>query len=939
MPHKMKHVIRTLSAWLIYFCLAMPALAFEPPRYDIKADLDAALKKITAQESVTFTNNTDKPVHEVYFHIYPNRQYTREEKDFMMRYAAYFKINPFPDGFQTGKVDIKSVALGEGNTKFAIEGDDKTLLKVLLTNELKPGESVRATINFDVIIPHAYGRFGWNQDVIALSRWYPILSVLDQNGWANHPFYPFHRPFYSDAAYYDVSLTVAAKQVVIHSGQLTGETKNPSGTKTLQISSPLPIRDFSLALSPKYRWYEMMLGDVKIKSYFLENDNFYVQEAMGDAYDTLKYYTENFGPYPYKEFNIAPVYLGYGGEQSSNMIFIDTRVYRLPKFLMRYFDFLISHETGHQWFYNLVGVDGFKEMWLEEGVNSYFNLQYLEDKYGKNAEIVELPEYLKWLLPNVSFRRGRDYRYKLIARTTLDQPVTGELSSFTEPASIFSITYGKGSVIVAMLRHLIGDEAFKKVFARIFEEYRFKNISTRDLIEICRKETGKDLTWFFDEWLKTAKKCDFAVEGASAHKVTLKNRGEIKMPVEVEVEFASGQKTKVVWDAGKNIDTINVEGKGNIKRVTIDPGEETLDIDRTNNTWPRILNIKPVPVYLGLYDIPIFLPDNSYNLVAGPELANNGIGLKTSLQKPYDQNVYAASDYDFSDKLLKSRLGYQLNNVGNSLRTAGFELFNTTDYDNGEEDLAGGKAYIRQELWPASYGLTDINDHVTAYLMRNRSLNPSPLTGLEDSRNTSYLRKNEAIIGTTLHLGKAETYPDPSQGYKLDALLESSNHMLGATQYFYRGSMDWAFYQAVTAKTKMALRLKYGWGYPLDKSLYELGGMDGLRGYDRKTLRGARLGLTSLEYRFPIKENLKIYFPGNVFGLEAVSGVIFVDAGQSWYNDIADSKLKKDAGFGLRATVNIGSFLEKVIVRLDVAEPINDSQEDTHYWFGVGHSF
>ena len=53
-----------------------------------------------------------------------------------------------------------------------------------------------------------------------------------------------------------------------------------------------------------------------------------------------------------------------------------------------------------------------------------------------------------------------------------------------------------------------------------------------------------------------------------------------------------------------------------------------------------------------------------------------------------------------------------------------------------------------------------------------------------------------------------------------------------------------------------------------------------------------------------------------------------------------DTTLRKDAGFGLRMTVNIGSFLEKMVVRADVAQAISDDDEDhTHFWFGVDQTF
>ena len=947
------------------------AEASEPeffPRYKIDAVVDVVQKTIGAQEKVIFTNPTQKPLKEIFFHIYANRRYTEEEKKFIFRYGSYFKVNPFPEGFQSGKLDIRSVQIGQEVLFFSIEGEDRTLLRVPLSKELQPGESVELKIDFTVHIPHAYGRFGFHENIFALSRWYPILSVVNDYGWDKAPFYPFHRPFFSEAAYYSVKLQVPPKYVVIHSGNLKSVenslqnissrhseeqsdeeshreeilrfAQNDGKTKTLQIETANPIREFTFAMSPDYKILVGEFNGVRIKSFYLPGDEFHAKAALQDVLDLMKFYGDRFGPYPDKEFSVAPVYLGYGGEQMSNMIFIDTRVYQLPKILMHYFDFLIAHETGHQWFYNLVGVDEFQHMWMEEGVNCFFQQEYLTNKYGVNASPIELPRSLSWLLPEFTFHQARDVRYKMIARTNLDHPISGKLSSFHEPSSIFSLTYGKGSAVVGMLRDVIGQEAFARVYRRIFVEFRFKNISQDDFIRIAEEESGKDLKWFFNEWLQTSKVCNYALSRVHKNKITVTRRGQITMPVEVQIKYRDQSEETVQWDGQENGKEIEVKPFQKIQQVTVDSRKELLDIDRVNNSWPRKLYIKPVPLYIGLYDIPVFLPDDSYNLVFGPELANSGLGVKASLQKPYDWNFYTATDYEFGEGLQKSRVGYQLNNVFHSQTTTGFELFNTTDYDGGEEDLAGGKVYIRKELWPAPYGLGDINDHVTFYLLRDRSLSGNLFFGgLEDSRNTSYLRKDEAIVGGVLHFGRFGPYPDPVTGYKVDTLVESSGHFLGATQYFNRLSTDASFYRPVTLQSKLALRLKYGAGFPDDKNLFELGGMDGLRGFDRKTVRGAHAGLGSVEYRFPLLNKLDISVADHLLGMDSMSGVAFFDAGQAWFSDFEDTQLRKDAGVGLRFIVNAGSFLEKILVRFDAAQAIGEPKQGTHFWFGVNHAF
>ncbi len=921
--------------------IASGARAQEPPRYEIKAAIDVVQKKIFAEQKVIYTNNSDDTLSELFFHIYPNREYSLKEKGFMGQFAGYFKVNLFPEGFQTGAIRFEEGRADGKTADLIVEGEDKTILKVSLDEPLAPGGKAEVFLKYTVEIPHAYGRFGWHEDVMRLSRWYPILSVYNEHGWNNHPFYPFHRPFFSDASMYTVELTVPHNQVVIHTGEHKDERANSDGTRVISIATDQPVREFTLAMSPHYRVYRGHYDRVYINSYYLPGQEAYGQYGLEVAKDAMRFFTERFGPYPYEEFSIAPVHLGYSGEQMSNLIFIDTRMYELPWFLRRYFDFMIAHEAGHQWFYNLVGIDEFTEMWLEEGVDSYFVSEYIDQKFGENAEVFDYPDWFKdfkFLIPELTFKRIRDVRYKTIVRWGYDHPIVGKLSSFQEPTSIFSLTYGKGSRVVGMLREQVGDAAFERAFRRMFEEYRWKNISMKEFQRLFEEESGKDLDEFFHAWLYDARAFDLAVSKVKGNKVTVVNKGEIFMPAEMKVKMRDGSEQTMKVDVARKEE---YELPGKIRRVVIDPEEKLLDIDRVNNSWPRKVNVKPVPIYIPLYDVPVFLPDDGYNVVVGPEIITNGIGLKTSFQKPYDYIVYAASGYEFGEALHKSRVGFEIFNVLHSQTVFGAEASDRNDVDDDDEDLTSHKIYLRRELWPAKYGLGDINDHVSLYVLRNRGVDGLLAPGeLEDSRNVSYLRRDEAIAGALFHMGRAGPALDPSQGYNLDVMAENSGHFWGATQHFTRGSVDLGLFHPVTLRSKMAYRLKGMGGFPDDKNLFQLGGPYGLRGYDRKTLRGSIAFLGSVEYRFPLIDNLRISFFDNLIGFENISGVVFFDAGQNWYSSFADSELKKNAGAGLRFTVTIGSLLEKIILRLDAATPINDpDQDDTNVWFGINHAF
>jgi hypothetical protein len=71
----------------------------------------------------------------LFFFVYPNRRYTKQEKDLLWRFAGYFKVNPFPSGFQTGRMNISSVSSDGRKLNYAIEGDDQNRF----TNRIRSG--------------------------------------------------------------------------------------------------------------------------------------------------------------------------------------------------------------------------------------------------------------------------------------------------------------------------------------------------------------------------------------------------------------------------------------------------------------------------------------------------------------------------------------------------------------------------------------------------------------------------------------------------------------------------------------------------------------------------------------------------------------------------------------------------------------------------------
>ncbi len=934
--------INLLSLVLALF-LSVPAFssncfAFENISYDITAQFDPQDKTVLASETVEFKNNTGSTLNEIYFRVYPNHRYSAKEKKRLYEYAGYFKINPYPQGFDPGDFRIRSVRLGKEALKYEFEGADQTLLKIPLSQPFKNGDTLKIEIEFSLKVPHRIGRYGWHNGIFALNRWYPLLGVFDVSGWHKDPDYLLHMPYLSEAAVYRVRLNVPQDFVVALGCDQVTEELTSDGRKHVLATSAYPLRELSLAFSKDYKIYELDADGVKVRSYYLKRDEARARKAAEFAADQIKFSSQRLGAYPYKQFTIAPVYLGYGGSQNAGIIFIDTRAYQMPEFLIRYFDFLVSHETGHQWWYNMVGSDEYRQLWLDEGINSYWTQSHLEDKYGPEGKIIDMPRWVEHFIPNPTFSRMRDYQYLYFSRRGFDQPVMTELPSFYEPSLIFTIGYGKGAAVARMLAKYVGEEKFSEILKTYFNRYRFKNTDIGDFIRVCEEVTGEDMDWFFNEWLFGKGLCDYALQ-LKKDKLILKKPCEVTMPVETKLEFQDGRE-EVVSSQGQEEGVLfeSTQDK-KLKSAALDYEHKILDVDRVNNNAPRKLDVRLVPVYLGLYDMPLFLKEDAYSWITGPSFSSYGAGVRTSFQKPDDYIVTLTSQYQLSSPAFISSAGFEKTAAFSRYIKWGAEFFNRDSKNEDDDDLKWYKLYIRRELGLAN-GVFEPASHLTAYFLHNWSLGRSGFLGSpEKAQGLRYRQREESIFGVEFYRSKAGPLPDPSTGYKFLATEEIGGHVLGGSDAFLRSVLELDRYFQIIGDHKLALRLKHGAGHPKDKYLFYLGSDTDLRGYNYKDIQGSSMLLASFEYRFPLFKTIDARFPYNFFTLDELQGVLFFDTGSAWFDEFNEPGFKKDAGFGLRFYFNVAGAAERFALRIDFATPLREKKRDTHVWVGINHAF
>lgn len=368
------------------------------PRYEIDGRLDLDKKVVSAVERVVFTNQSDVPVTELVFHVYPRFRVKDGDRAIISKTLEMLRLSPEeamdPEGrrLSVDSVEGAGVRAGPSRAEPAWDPNEDTVMSVPLSVPLAPGGTVSATITFTLQLPDYWGRWGHRNGLTYLLNWYPILAHHDAKGWEHTPFIPWHR----EAGRYVVRLDLPAGQVVTSSGRVEGRKGSGRGRELVTMTAT-PARDFALVCSDRLKTLTRRVGPTTVKVHAFPENAANAQAMLDYAAEVIPLHEEWFGPYGGEEFEIAPSFFGWNGNECSALVLIDERIMRLPSAGTRYLDHLVTHETCHQWFWNVVGTDGYAEAFMDEGLVNCFTSLRLDAKYGRNAPLIVWPTGLNWL--------------------------------------------------------------------------------------------------------------------------------------------------------------------------------------------------------------------------------------------------------------------------------------------------------------------------------------------------------------------------------------------------------------------------------------------------------------------------------------------------------------------------------------------------------------
>ena len=419
-------------------------------KYIMDVIFDDESKRLMCNQNVEYVNNTNIALDKIYFHIYPNafskKEFAPFEKDEMNQ--------AYPNGFNEGYIDIKNVLNNNNKLEYEIKGEKNDLLEVKIGRQLKPGEKISIDMKFNVKIPNSEGRFGYGENTINITNWFPIACVHDDRGWNLKSYEAIGDPFYSDTSNFYVKLLIPRKYKVGCTGNIISEKSDPE--KVLYEIQAKKVRDFAFILSDKFK--------IKKDTYKGVNINTYNLNEKLSTYDTYSVIASDF-------------YIG--GMEYPTLVMIDQSLYNeKDKFLLEY---VIAHETAHQWWYSVIGNDEISEPWLDEALTEYSTVLYFEEKYGKEvgSKLIKTMEM-----------QTRNHSSEDIFKAT---------TQYKNSIDYSLNVYTKGALAFNEVRKKVGDEVFFETLKEYYNTYMFQNVNGAKFVDLWNKK-GIDIDKIISEY-------------------------------------------------------------------------------------------------------------------------------------------------------------------------------------------------------------------------------------------------------------------------------------------------------------------------------------------------------------------------------------------------------------------------------------------------------
>ncbi|MBI4510881.1 MAG: HEAT repeat domain-containing protein [Deltaproteobacteria bacterium] len=479
------------------------------------------------------------------------------------------------------EMEIRAVRLENGNSlEFSHDG---SRLRFDIGGKYKAGEKLSVVIEYGAAPRRGLYFVGpdeaypgrpcqvWSQGQDEDSRyWFPCFDAPHEKATS------------------EVLATVPESLFALSNGVLVATSQRTPGTKTFHWRFDVPHSCYLISLAAgefaeiRDRW-----EDVDVMYYVPHGQEENARRAMGRTPEMLALFSDRFGVrYPYQKYaQICVAEFIFGGmENTTATTLTDTCLF--DERAARDYDVeaLVAHELAHQWFGDLLTCRDWGQGWLNEGFATYSEYIWREHSKGRDEAAMELADWAEQYFSEDS----RRYRRPIVTNV------------FDEPIDLFDHhLYEKGGLVLHMLRRVLGEPSFWKSLGHYLRKHRTGSVETRDLARAIEDATGRNVDWFFDQWVQKAGHPELKVSyswdaDAKLARLTVKQAQKVdgdtplfRLPTEIRFRVGDKNLTFPV-EVQDSTEMFAFPLESEPTQAVFDPGQhllKSLEIDKPKNLW------------------------------------------------------------------------------------------------------------------------------------------------------------------------------------------------------------------------------------------------------------------------------------------------------------------------------------------------------------------
>ncbi|PTX42341.1 peptidase M1-like protein [Christiangramia gaetbulicola] len=389
------------------------------------------------------------------------------------------------------------------------------------------------------------GGFVWTKD----KEGNPWVGVAVQGTGASL-WYPNkdHQSDEPEEAQIDISVPNGLMNV--SNGRFLGETDLGNGFTEWSWKVVNPINNYNIMINiGNYQHFSEKYKDLDLDYYVLPYNLKKAKEHFTEVKDMMACFYEKMGPYPFEEDGFKLVETPYLGMEHQSAVAYGNQ------YLKGYlgndlsgtgiglkWDFIIIHESGHEWYGNSITAKDIADMWIHEGFTSYTESIYIECQYGKEDAL----KYIRGIRQNIGNNR------KIIGDYGVNAEGSGDM-------------YYKGANLLNMIRSIYDDdELWWNTLRDYTKTFKHQTITTEDTEDFFDKATNVDLKPVFDQYLRHASLPVLQLRQAD-DKILYKWKADVinfEMPVDVIIDEEEIRlKPTTEWqsyETGEELDELKV---------------------------------------------------------------------------------------------------------------------------------------------------------------------------------------------------------------------------------------------------------------------------------------------------------------------------------------------------------------------------------------------